>query len=105
MFRILFFFTLIFLFNPAFSQGFFRIKSDFQIKTKTPDGQFQLTNGKVYYDKGVKQIVFEIFFPERETWVQKDTLLYKIVNSRVESKRYRKLFRSVTIFIPLSSKI
>lgn len=87
MFRIFIVFAFIFFNVPAFSQGFFRIKSDFQIKTKTPDGKFQLTNGKVYYDKGVKQIVFEIFFPERETWIQKDTLLYKIVNSRVESKQ------------------
>jgi len=67
----------------AESQDFFRIKADFVIKAKTPDGLQQLTVGKIFYDKTIKQLVYEINFPEKEIWVQKDTSIYKIVNSKL----------------------
>ena len=57
------------------------------IKAKSPTGEQQLTVGKVFYDKNVKQIFYEISFPEKEIWVQKDTVLYKIVNSKVIGKQ------------------
>lgn len=65
------------------SKFFFRIKTDFIIRTKSSTGKQQLTVGKLFYDKNIKQIVYEITFPEKETWIQKDTILYKIVNSKV----------------------
>jgi len=74
-------------FLPVESQDFFRIKTDFTIKSKAPSGQQQLTVGKVFYDKNIKQIVYEISFPEKEVWVQKDTTLYKIVGSKVIAKQ------------------
>jgi len=69
------------------SQFFFRIKTDFIIKAKSATGEQQLTVGKLYYDKNIKQIVYEITFPEKEIWIQKDTVLYKIVNSKVIGKQ------------------
>jgi hypothetical protein len=66
---------------------FFRIKTDFIIKAKSPTGEQQLTVGKIYYDKNVKQIVYDISFPEKEIWVQRDTVLYKIVNSKIIGKQ------------------
>jgi hypothetical protein len=68
-------------------QLFFRISMDFVIKAKSPAGDQQLTVGKLYYDKNIKQIVYEVSFPEKEIWVQKDTVLYKIVNSKVVSRQ------------------
>jgi hypothetical protein len=68
-------------------QLFFRIKTDFIIKAKSPTGEQQLTVGKIYYDKNVKQIVYDISFPEKEIWVQRDTVLYKIVNSKIIGKQ------------------
>lgn len=68
-------------------QFFFRISTDFVIKAKSPTGEQQLTVGKLYYDKNIKQIVYVVSFPEKEIWVQKDTLLYKIVNSKVIGKQ------------------
>jgi hypothetical protein len=53
------------------------------LKAKSPAGLQQLTVGKVFYDKNIKQIVYDISFPEKEIWIQKDTILYKIVNSKV----------------------
>ena len=68
-------------------QLFFRIRTDFTIKAKSPAGEQRLTVGKLFYDKNVKQIVYDINFPEKEIWVQRDTILYKIVNSKVIGKQ------------------
>ena len=68
-------------------QLFFRIKTDFMIKAKSPTGEQQLTVGKLYYDKNIKQIVYDVSFPEKEIWVQRDTVLYKIVNSKIIGKQ------------------
>jgi hypothetical protein len=69
-------------------QYFFRIRTDFVIKAKSPTGEQQLTVGELFYDKNVKQIIYRVSFPEKEIWVQKDTLLYKIVDSKVVSKQH-----------------
>lgn len=68
-------------------QIYFRIKTDFIIKAKSPTGEQQLTVGKLFYDKNIKQIVYDVTFPEKEIWVQRDTVLYKIVNSKVIGKQ------------------
>lgn len=86
MSRLLFVVFIFILLSPVFPE-FFRIKTDFTIKAKTPTGQQQLTVGKIYYDKNIKQIVYDISFPEKEIWVQKDTTLFKIVNSKIVSKQ------------------
>ena len=57
------------------------------IKAKSAKGEQRLTVGKIYYDKNIKQIVYNISFPEKEIWVQRDTILYKIVNSKVIGKQ------------------
>jgi hypothetical protein len=67
---------------------FFRISTDFTIKAKTPTGDQQLTIGELFYDKNIKQIIYRVSFPEKEIWVQKDTVLYKIVNSKVISRQH-----------------
>ena len=68
-------------------QLFFRIKTDFMIKAKSATGEQRLTVGKIFYDKNIKQIVYDISFPEKEIWVQRDTILYKIVNLKVIGKQ------------------
>lgn len=67
-----------------FAQQFFRIKADFSIKEKAADGKERLTMGQVYYDKTAKKVVYSVKFPEKETWVVIDTLLYRIVNKQVK---------------------
>ena len=90
------FFTLPFLKVEA--QIFFRIKADFIIKTKSLSGQQQLTVGKIFYDKNVRQIVYEISFPEKEIWVQRDTIIYKIVDSKLISKQLIPIMVEFSIF-------
>ncbi len=80
------------------SQDFFRLKTDFIIKSKTITGKQQLTVGKIYYDKNIKKLIFQISFPEKETWVQKDTSLFKIVNSEVVSRQTTPNISELTIY-------
>jgi hypothetical protein len=68
-------------------QFYFRISTDFIIKAKSPAGEQQLTVGKLFFDKNLKQIVYKVSFPEKEIWVQKDTVLYKIIDSKVVGKQ------------------
>lgn len=65
-------------------QHFFRIKADFSIKEKLADGKDQLIMGTVYYDKNYKKLVYDIRFPEAETWVLRDTFFYSIKPDETE---------------------
>jgi hypothetical protein len=68
------------------AQKFYRIKGDYSIKAKSADGKSQLTIGKFYYDKNIKKLTYQNTFPQKETWVSSDTLVYRIVNEKVASK-------------------
>ncbi|HHH52942.1 MAG TPA: hypothetical protein ENK91_04735 [Bacteroidetes bacterium] len=95
-----FIYLIVFLFSISFahSQDYYRFKSDFVIKSKTPEGKQQLTVGKVYYDKNIKKIIFDITFPEKEIWVQKDTTLYKIVNNSIVEEQNTPNIAEFTIY-------
>ncbi|MBL4715790.1 MAG: hypothetical protein JKX95_04065 [Bacteroidia bacterium] len=70
----------------SLGQQFFRIKADFSIKEKMADGKQQLTMGEVYFDKNSQKIVYNLKFPEKETWLTTDTALYRIANGEVVDK-------------------
>tara|TARA_R110001592_G_scaffold40757_2_gene133621 strand:+ start:89137 stop:89781 length:645 start_codon:yes stop_codon:yes gene_type:complete len=69
-----------------FGQQFFRISADFSIKEKIADGTSKLIVGKVFYDLSAEKIIYDISFPEPETWVLKDTTLYRFQASELLSK-------------------
>ncbi|MEA3496379.1 MAG: hypothetical protein U9R42_10130 [Bacteroidota bacterium] len=79
------FFILCFLIIPNISLGqqFFRVEADISIKTKNFDGSYQLSMGRIYYDKNIQKLVYEFIFPEKETWVIKDTFVYKFANNKL----------------------
>jgi len=68
------------------------------IKGKSVTGEKQLTVGKIYYDKNIKKIIFDISFPEKEIWIQKDTNLYKIVDGVVKEKQKTPSIAEFTIY-------
>ena len=80
------------------AQDHFRMSAEFTIKSKSPDGTQHLTIGDVYYDKNIKKIVFDVRFPQKETWVQQDTILYKIKNGGLMSKSSSINISEFTIF-------
>jgi len=50
------------------------------------DGKQQLTMGEVYFDKNSQKIVYNLKFPEQETWITTDSALYRITNGEVVDK-------------------
>ncbi|GAB3010345.1 hypothetical protein GCM10027284_31310 [Cyclobacterium sediminis] len=79
-----------------FGQQFFRISADFSIKEKIADGTSRLIMGKVYYDLSAEKIIYDISFPEPETWVLKDTTLYRFQSNEL-------LDKTSSFIIPASS--
>ncbi|MBE0655245.1 MAG: hypothetical protein IH594_15700 [Bacteroidales bacterium] len=82
-----FLFQFIFLFyfpGILLSQGVYRIQGEFSLKSKE-DGLAQLVMGKFYYDLNSSQIIYRNFFPEKETWITSDTILYYLVNDEIIS--------------------
>ncbi|MCD4695326.1 MAG: hypothetical protein K8S16_03710 [Bacteroidales bacterium] len=82
-----YFILLILLPGYIFGQQYYRISAEFSIKSKNPDSTFQLYMGKVYFDKVYKKIVYDLSFPENESWVIKDTLLYKFIEDQFVEKK------------------
>jgi len=100
---ILFFFTIS---CYSFAQQFFRIKADFSIKQKNADNTTSLTIGTAYYDKLSKKLVYKIIFPEKETWVFKDTTFYIFKNDKFFTKKKSILLPEFTIFhLALNNKL
>lgn len=73
------------------AQQFYRFKADVSIKDKLANGTYRLTMGKVYYDKLYKKIVYQLHFPQKETIVSQDTVLYTITDKNLISSTSRSL--------------
>ena len=102
----LFLSLLLFLSVTSFAQQFFRIKSDFSIKQKNADNTVSLTIGIAYYDKLAKKLVYKITFPEKETWVFKDTTFYVFKNDKFVTKKKSILIPEFSIFnLALNNKL
>lgn len=63
--------------HAGFSQDYFRIRADFTVKISNSDGTKSLTRGTLYYDKNLKDLIYDITFPGAEKWISRDTSLYK----------------------------
>jgi hypothetical protein len=101
-------FSLIFLIvvKVTFAQQFFRIKTDFSIKQKNADNTISLTIGTAYFDKLSKKLVYKITFPEKETWVFKDTTFYIFKNDKFFTKKKSILIPEFSIFnLALNNKL
>lgn len=97
--RIFTVFLFLVLFQQAvFCQDYFRIKADFTVKISNSDGTRNLTRGVVYYDKNIRELIYDISFPEKETWVSRDTSLLKIRDGKVYEKMSIPSINEFTIF-------
>lgn len=91
--------TLLLVILPAlaFSQGLYRIKGEFSYKSNE-NGRSQLVMGNFFYDINKKQIIYRNYFPEKETWITADTILFHIVNGQVKSTQKIPDFSEFSIF-------
>jgi hypothetical protein len=67
----------------AQAQDYFRIKASFTVKISNADGTKNLTKGTVYYDKNIKELIYDVSFPQKEKWISKDTSLVKIRDGEI----------------------
>ncbi|MFO8234646.1 MAG: hypothetical protein R6U04_04470 [Bacteroidales bacterium] len=65
------------LHGVCLGQDYLRIKADFTVKISNNNGKKNLTKGTVFYDKNIKELIYNISFPRTEKWLSKDTSLYK----------------------------
>jgi hypothetical protein len=78
--EIFVFLTLGFIFSvPLKAQLYYRIEADFSIKEKSSSGYENLMLGRVYFDKNVRQSVFDVKFPEKEILIINDTATIKAI--------------------------
>ena len=55
----------------------FRVKAEFSIKEKRPDGSLALQVGTAYYDLTIGKLVYDVRFPRKHVVVSTDSLLYE----------------------------
>lgn len=82
----IFFTTFIAFHYFSYSQDYFRIKADFTVKISNSNGVKNLTRGTVYYDKNIKDLIYDITFPKNERWISRDTSLYKFRNDTLTER-------------------
>ena len=79
-------------------QQYTRIHADFSVKVKTASGGQSLTMGQVFYDRNNKQLIYYVTFPEKETWVTSDTVVYQIKDGKLISKTATFSMAEFTVF-------
>lgn len=82
------FFLMFLSAGNASAQDFFRFSADFSIKEKNADQPSgMLVTGKVYYDKNLGKLRYDVQFPEPENWLIQDTFMYRVVADSLVSTR------------------
>lgn len=77
----LFAYTFATLINPSFGQTAYRIKAECTVKSKTVGGdKAGLIKGTVFYDVRIGRLIFDVKFPQKETWVFIDSVQWIMRN-------------------------
>ncbi len=76
-------FLLILLSLGLSAQNYYRIRVDMTVKKRYPDGKYTLNKGTIYYDNTTGKLVSDIWFPEKETYVMIDKMLYVIKDGKL----------------------
>lgn len=90
--------ALMAVFTKSYGQDYFRIKTDFSVKSSSSDGTKNLTRGIIYYDKHIKDLIYDISFPNIEKWISKDTSLYKYSNDTLVERVSIPSINEFTVF-------
>lgn len=85
---------------PAIVHGqqYTRIHADFSVKVKNASGAQSLTVGQVFYDRNIKQLIYYVSFPEKETWITADTVVYQIREGKLVSRTATFSMAEFTVF-------
>lgn len=80
------------------AQQYSRIHADFSVKVKNAAGGQSLTMGQVFYDRNIKQLIYYVTFPEQETWITSDTMVYQIRGGKLIHKTATFSMAEFTVF-------
>ena len=86
------------MWNRLEAQRYFRISADMTIKSKRATGEQAITIGTVFFDRNNKQIIYNISFPNSETWVTTDSLTYRILEDSIVSRQFSAGMAGFSIF-------
>ncbi|MFN8257882.1 MAG: hypothetical protein U0W24_19450 [Bacteroidales bacterium] len=84
--------------NKSLAQQFHRIKADYSIKYKDPQGNQVLQMGVVFYDINSRKIVMKNGFPVREIVVLTDSSIYQIRNNSIFASQKTYSLSELSIF-------
>ncbi len=84
--------------TAAQKEAYYRVRADFSIKEKSTDGKSSLTMGEVFFDRMKNKIIYNIRFPEKETWLFQDTLMYRVTKDKIEKSPLVPGFVDFSIF-------
>ena len=84
--------------NSLIGQHYFRLRADFTIKEKFPDGKLSLTMGSVLYDRTYRKVVYHVTFPTKEDWVIQDTVFNKIIDKKLVARQFIPMLPSSTLY-------
>ncbi len=73
-----------FFLQSSYSQLYYRIEADYSIKEKSTSGYENLMLGKVFYDRNIRQSVYNVKFPEKELLIVNDTCTIKALEGTYE---------------------
>jgi hypothetical protein len=65
------------------AQNYYRLRVDMTVKKRYPDGKFTLNKGTIYYDNVTGKLVSDVWFPEKETYVMINDMLYIIKDNKL----------------------
>jgi hypothetical protein len=97
-FLLCLFLVVVIPFENGVGQSFARIRADFAVKVKTAKGGQSLTMGQVFYDRNIRQLIYYVTFPEKETWVTSDTVVYQIKDGKLITKTNTFSLTEFTVF-------
>jgi len=91
-------FTCLFInINVSAAQSFFRVSADFTIKEQNLSGD-EFYKGKVYYDKNIDQIIYDVSFPSSQKLIVADTQIYVVENNAIKSRQFTPNTNQFSIF-------
>lgn len=82
----------------SYSQYAYRFKADIFTKTRLPDSTFQVSKGKMFYDKNYKKIIFDFTFPQKEKIILFDSIMYTFRADTLYSKSPNMLIPDQSLF-------
>jgi len=79
------------------AQDFYRVSGEFSIKSQG-DSLANLTMGSFFYDKNVGQLIYDIDFPQEQTWVFSDSSIFRYQGDSLMDSRTGASVAEFTLF-------